>query len=109
MRYKNIVDASPIPQQNFDCDIIGFPVTKSGLSMSPKDMVELASRGAAISTQNAHSFNDGEVNPSWFMSPELKRGVDPADLWERQLIARDKIRKANEKDKALYGTDTTNN
>lgn len=58
------------------------PVVRGGLAMSPADMARLAARGMPINQQNVGVFQDGEPNPSPYVTSERRRGVDVAELWE---------------------------
>ena len=40
---------------------------------------------------NAANFNDGVENPDWEVSPDMQRGVDPADLWEAEQLVKEKM------------------
>lgn len=80
-----------------------FPAVKPGLSLSPRQMLEMTANGMSISQQNAANFDDGVDNPSWFVPGVEERGADVATLWERQRNVRSRIRVAFERDKRIYG------
>lgn len=58
------------------------PVVRGGLAMTPSDMARLTARGMPINQQNVGVFQDGEPNPSPYVTSERRRGVDVAELWE---------------------------
>ena len=58
------------------------PVVREGLAMTPADIARLTSQGMPINQQNNGLFQDGEPNPSPYVTSERRRGVDVAELWE---------------------------
>lgn len=81
------------------CD--GEPVVREGLAMSPSDVAAMTARGMPVNQKNLSLFQDGEPNPSPYVTSERRRGVDVAELWEEhQRIlkkARSAARKSNSK------------
>lgn len=80
------------------------PLVQRGLAVTPAQMATMAAHGVAISSQNAASFNDGEIKPSWDIPIERKRGIDMADVWQSSKDAQSKLRKAHARDRQLYDT-----
>uniref|UniRef100_A0AAU8B4R9 Uncharacterized protein n=1 Tax=Dulem virus 249 TaxID=3145726 RepID=A0AAU8B4R9_9VIRU len=79
----------------------GEPRVQSGLAYTPADMQRMAERGVSISSQN--------MEGSYYYEPASKtfdiglmdtRGVDPADIWNAQMDARDKLHKSSKAAKA---------
>lgn len=68
------------------------PITKSGLSYTPSQMMAMAEQGIPVSMGNAENFNDGVENPEWFVPYDRLRGVDPADLWNVEQDVKGKMR-----------------
>lgn len=60
----------------------GEMVVRGGLAMTPADMARLTARGMPVNSQNLQVFQDGEPNPSPYVTSERRRGVDVAELWE---------------------------
>lgn len=68
---------------------------QSGLSFTPSKMLELASQGVPVSTQTAGAtFDDGYRDLDFEPDLQYQRGIDFADLWERELTAKKKFKKA---------------
>lgn len=85
------------------------PLVQRGLAVTPAQMADMAAHGVAVSSQNAASFSDGQINPSWDMPIERLRGIDMADAWNASKDAQAKIRKAHSKDRQLYPDSSTSN
>lgn len=75
----------------------GEPVVREGLAMTPADIARLTARGMPINQQNLGTFQDGEPNPSPYVTSERRRGVDVADLWEEHNRIISKARAAAKK------------
>lgn len=67
---------------------------KGGLSVTPSEMMRMASQGIPISNANL-PFVDGDKNPSWNIPAENVRGIDVAELWTLQQDSKAKIVKAH--------------
>ena len=78
----------------------GELVVREGLSMTPADIARLTSRGMPINQQNVGMFQDGEPNPSPYVTSERRRGVDVADLWEEHNRILQKARAAAKKSRS---------
>ena len=82
------------------CRQDGELVVREGLSMTPADIARLTSRGMSINQQNVGMFQDGEPNPSPYVTSERRRGVDVADLWEEHNRIIEKARSAAKKSRS---------
>lgn len=80
---------------------LGETVVQSGLAYTPADMQRMAERGVSITSQN--------MEGSYYYEPASKdfevglmdtRGIDPADIWNAQMDARDKLNKSSKAAKA---------
>lgn len=70
----------------------GETVVQSGLAYTPADMQRMAERGVTINSQNMEGSYYYEPPTKDFDVPLLDtRGVDPADVWNAQMDARDKL------------------
>lgn len=77
----------PVPEP---CDMV-----KNGLALTPSQMYELQKQGLPISNQvNGLVFEDGSYKCDWHVLQEYQRGVDPADLFEREQATRHKAKTA---------------
>lgn len=73
----------------------GENVVRSGLSYTVSEMAAAAASGRPVSLNNcALTPSQGQVNPSWDVPLERKRGVDIADIYQAQQAARNKVRSA---------------
>lgn len=70
---------------------------------TPAQMRELYAQGLAVGAQNAGVYTETASNPSWEIPVEEKRGVDPAELWELQVLTRRKVRDCYRADKEKFG------
>lgn len=78
--------------------------TKEGLAMSPSQISEAVSRGVAVSSQiNEALFYDGDSSRVIDVPLERVRGIDVAEVWERQQTAKKKLFNAHLKDVEIYG------
>lgn len=69
---------------------------KAGLAYTPAEMAQLHAKGMPVNSANLiNSFCDGDKNPSFDVSIERKRGVDPAEIWEASKNSTEKIKKFN--------------
>lgn len=69
--------------------------TREGLAYTPSDMMRLAERGMPVNNLNNQKvYFDGSPDATFHVGDERLRGVDVADLWERQQVLREKARKA---------------
>lgn len=69
---------------------------QSGLAYTPADMQRMAERGVAVSSQNMEgSFYYEPASKDYDLNLMDTRGVDPADIWNAQMDARDKLRKSS--------------
>lgn len=66
----------------------------NNLAVTPTQMLNMAKQGVPISSQNEENFYDGDTNASWTIAPEKLKRVDPADLWQMSMTAKQKIRNA---------------
>lgn len=96
-------EPSPIPVKEYGLRPLNFPVVKPGLSVSPKQMLDMASHGMSISAQNGANFYDGSENASWSVDSLEKRGANVADIWEKEIESRRNIKLAVKRDERLYG------
>lgn len=80
------------------------PVVKSGLSVTPKQMLELSKHGIPVSMGNASDFYDGSSKPSFDMDLENLRGIDVATLWEEQQRVKQKMRSGSLKDRKIFAS-----
>uniref|UniRef100_A0AAU8B3C6 Uncharacterized protein n=1 Tax=Dulem virus 251 TaxID=3145728 RepID=A0AAU8B3C6_9VIRU len=87
----------------------GETVVQSGLAYTPADMQRMAERGVAINSQN--------MEGSYYYEPPTKdfevalsdvRGIDPADIWNAQMDARDKLHKSSKAAKAAKAAEEFN-
>lgn len=78
------------------CDLQpGEDEVQTGLSFTPSKMLKLASEGIPVSSQTAGAqFDDGYRTLDFEPLPEYQRGIEFAELWERQQTARKKFHKA---------------
>ena len=81
----------------------GELITKGGQAYTPAQMYQMAKQGIPVSSANCPTMQDGEPNPSWDITLERIRGVDPADLWQAQQDIRRKVKSAHRNDVAKYG------
>lgn len=73
----------------------GKPKTRSGLSYTPAEMNEMMQKGIPVTNKNLENkFFDGDTNPEWNIDLMRQRGVDIADVWEAEQLAREKVRTA---------------
>lgn len=71
---------------------------QSGLAFTPSKMLELARDGVPISQQTAGAtYDDGYRTLPFEPLLEHQRGIDMADLWERDQDARGRIKKSIDK------------
>lgn len=69
-----------------------FLVTRPGLAVTPRDMLNMAERGIPVSAQNSDMFFDGHTNPSWDVPLDARRGTDIAEMWEFRQTVKNKVR-----------------
>uniref|UniRef100_A0AAU8B3U3 Internal scaffolding protein n=1 Tax=Dulem virus 262 TaxID=3145739 RepID=A0AAU8B3U3_9VIRU len=80
---------------------LGETVVQSGLAYTPADMQRMAERGVSITSQNMEGSYYYEPPTKDFDMPLMDtRGVDPADIWNAQMDARDKLNKSSKAAKA---------
>ncbi len=80
---------------------LGETVVQSGLAYTPADMQRMAERGVAINSQNMEGSYYYEPPTKDFEVPLLDtRGIDPADVWNAQMDARDKLTNSSKAAKA---------
>lgn len=70
------------------------PVVRGGLAMTPADMARLTAQGLPVNSRNLQMFQEGEPNPSPYVTSERRRGVDVAELWEEHQKIVQKCRAA---------------
>lgn len=77
-----------------------YPV-ESGLAYTPADMQRMATKGISINSMNMEgSYYYEAQSKSWDIPIADRRGVDPADIWNAQMSARDNLRSADKKARA---------
>lgn len=80
---------------------LGETKVQSGLAYTPADMQRMAERGVAVSSQNMEgSYYYEPASKDFDVSLMDSRGVDPADIWNAQMDARDKLNKSSKAAKA---------
>lgn len=73
----------------------GETPVQGGLSYTPAQMMKLVQNGIPVNAPNAQLVeSQGVPNPSWDIPLERKRGVDIADIWQKEKATRLKIAKA---------------
>lgn len=78
----------------------GEPIVRQGLAMTPADIARMTARGMPVNQQNNGLFQDGEPNPSPYVTSERRRGVDVAELWEEHQQIVKKARAASKMSKS---------
>lgn len=74
------------------------------LVVTPSQMLKMAEKGIPISSNNtSYRPEDGEKNPSFDITLDRLRGVDPAAMWEESQIIKQKARVAHNRDRQRYG------
>lgn len=76
--------------------------TVQNASLSPSQISQMTSAGVAVSQGNASAFFDGTPSGG-SLSAELRRNVDPAELWEKAKISRLNLRNEAKRQKNVYG------
>lgn len=77
-----------------------YPV-ESGLAYTPADMQRMAAKGVSINSMNMEgSYYYDAQTKNWDIPITDRRGVDPADIWNAQMSARDNLRSADRKARA---------
>lgn len=80
-----------------------FIETVPGLAYSIAQAADLMEKGIPISTATVSPvYLDGESNPKWTLSPEYRRGVDMADLWELKNEVKQNVKKAIDEDNRKF-------
>ena len=76
----------------------------SNLVVTPSQMLKMAEKGIPVSSNNT-SFRpeDGEKNPSFDITLDRIRGVDPASMWEQSQIIKQKAKRAHIRDRERFG------
>lgn len=81
----------------------GEEVVKSGLALTPSQMMKMSEHGIPVSAQlNDSLFYDGTENPTWDVPLDLARGIDVAELWAENKSIRAKFKKAHVNDVQKY-------
>uniref|UniRef100_A0AAU8AXJ0 Internal scaffolding protein n=1 Tax=Dulem virus 247 TaxID=3145724 RepID=A0AAU8AXJ0_9VIRU len=81
---------------------------QSGLAYTPADMQRMAERGVSISSQNMEgSYYYEPASKDYEVNLMDTRGVDPADIWNAQMDARDKLRKSSKAAQAAKAAEET--
>lgn len=75
----------------------------NNLAVTPSEMLLHAQQGIPIAAQSASHYYDGTDNPSFDMPAEMRRGVDPGDLWQLRRSTASKLKQAHDKDVHYYG------
>lgn len=81
-----------------------------GLALTPSFMDKCVREGIPITSQidqRPEMFYDGDDNPSFDILPEMRKGVDPADLWENERVVRRKAKKGAIRDVDDFGVNNT--
>lgn len=79
----------------------GETLVESGLAYTPADMQRMAQQGVAINSMNMEgSYYYEPQSKSWDIPISERRGIDPADIWNAQMDARNKLRSADKKARA---------
>lgn len=83
----------------------GERIVQNDLAYTPSQMMELTSKGIAVSEQNLNvgSFYDGDTNPGFDVPFERLRGIDVADCWQVETSLKKKAKKGLKDDIASYG------
>lgn len=76
--------------------------TVQNASLSPAQISQMTSAGIAVSQGNASSFFDGTPSGG-SLSADLRRNVDPAELWENAKVSCSNLRKEAKRQKTIYG------
>lgn len=77
------------------------------LVVTPSQMLKMAEKGIPISSQNtAFQPSDGEKNPSFDLPLDRIRGVDPAAMWEKSQIIKQKAKLAHIRDRQRFGDES---
>ena len=69
-------------------------------AVTPAQMLEMANQGIPISADSAAAFS-GEKNPSWDLSLDKTKHVDPAELWQEQQTIKRRYRDLHKQHKKL--------
>lgn len=91
LRYNPVILCNTQPTE------LDIPV-KGGLALTPARIQELTSKGIAVSTSDAEPVYD---SPSAFsdysIDPAYERGMDRNTLWERSMLAKQKLLSSKDK------------
>lgn len=92
-RLKN----NPVVLCNTQPTVSDIPV-KGGLALTPSRIQELVSKGIAVSTSDAEPLYDSSSVPSdYSIDPVYERGMDRNTLWERSVLAKQKLLSSKDK------------
>lgn len=76
---------------------LDIPV-QGGLSLTPRRIQELTSKGIAVSSSDAEPVYDSPVSFSdYSIDPIYERGMDRNTLWERSMLAKQRILSSKDK------------
>lgn len=73
------------------------PIVQNGLSISPREMMDLTRQGFAIGAQNARMLQEVKSMAVGEVPLEFRRGFDMADGYQAQQSVRDKARQVRSK------------
>ena len=83
----------------------GESIVQNDLSYTPSQMMQMAEKGVAISTQNVNpdNFYDGDINSSFELGIDRLRGVDIADCWQAEQSIKKKAKNGLKNDIRMFG------
>lgn len=74
----------------------GEQIVQNGLAITPADVLRSAEAGVPVaSMMNSSNFSDGHTGSDFDIPLNDRRGIDIGHLWQEQMNAREKFRKAH--------------
>ena len=70
---------------------------RSGLSVTPAQVLKMAEQGIPISAQMNTALSDGHTGSDFNIPLEERRGIDMADIWQQEMTSRKKLKNAHGK------------
>lgn len=89
---------------------VGETLVQSALAYTPADMQRMAEKGVSINSMNMEgSYYYDAPTKSFDVPLQDSRGIDPADIWNAQMEARNKLSKADKSSRAKKAAEELNN
>lgn len=81
---------------------VGEQIVQNGLALTPADVLRSAESGVPVaSLMQASNFSDGHLGSDWNLDLSDRRGIDIGHLYQEQMEARSKMRKAHQQGKVV--------